>query len=256
MRKSPSLVSSPAALRRLRQVANDEAGSERQMRRTYSLNDDYSSINKGHVVDVSVSDKTTLLAPIGSTIPSPGRTLQTSHLHRYGTQPESPPAVVEVAPPLLSHWLLPALLCALAYALYNLFIKKGSASIHPVLGGVILQFVAAMIGLVLLLLLMYGPAPLQSQSLNEEWVYDGNGIWYAVLAGVSVGIAEIISFAVNGMGVQATQSIPIIIGGSVFFGTILGKVFLEEDLSLSGWLGVAMIGGGIILVATDPKAAL
>jgi hypothetical protein len=31
-------------------------------------------------------------------------------------------------------------------ALYNIFIKLGSYSIHPVLGGVVLQFVAALLG--------------------------------------------------------------------------------------------------------------
>ena len=44
--------------------------------------------------------------------------------------------------------------------------------------------------------------------------------------------------------------------GSVFFGTILGKIFLYENLSLSGWIGVTMISGGIILVAIDPNADL
>jgi hypothetical protein len=42
------------------------------------------------------------------------------------------------SPPLIK-WIFPALLCALSYALYNIFIKKGSYSIHPILGGVILQ---------------------------------------------------------------------------------------------------------------------
>ena len=59
-------------------------------------------------------------------------------------------------PPELCHWIVSALLCALAYALYNIFIKKGSASIHPILGGVILQFAAAIIGLVICLVLTYG----------------------------------------------------------------------------------------------------
>lgn len=45
---------------------------------------------------------------------------------------------VEESPPLII-WIGPALACALAYALYNIFIKKGSASINPVLGGVVLQ---------------------------------------------------------------------------------------------------------------------
>jgi len=149
----------------------------------------------------------------------------------------------------LSHWIVPALLCAMSYALYNIFIKKGSASIHPILGGVILQFVAAIIGLVLLLILTYGPT-------EEQMFYDNSGIYYSVLAGISVGAAEIISFTVSGMGVPATQSIPIIIGGSVFFGTLLGKIFLGEMLSLTGWLGVLLIAVGIVLVATDPNSSL
>jgi hypothetical protein len=42
------------------------------------------------------------------------------------------------APPL-SIWIFPALLCAAAYAFYNIFIKKGSADIHPILGGVVVR---------------------------------------------------------------------------------------------------------------------
>jgi hypothetical protein len=37
-------------------------------------------------------------------------------------------------------------------------------------------------------------------------------------------MAEMISFVVSGMGVPAVQTIPIIIGGSVMFGTILGML--------------------------------
>lgn len=152
------------------------------------------------------------------------------------------------APPLLQ-WIGPALLCALAYALYNIFIKKGSAGIHPILGGVILQFVAAILGSILCLTLVYGPT-------QEELFYNSTAIWYSVCAGISVGAAEIISFMVSGMGVQAVQSIPTIIGGSVFFGTVLGWMMLNETLSLRGWFGVAMIAGGITLVGLDPGASL
>eukprot|EP00551_Chaetoceros_affinis_P018547 CAMPEP_0203718048 /NCGR_PEP_ID=MMETSP0092-20131115/2421_1 /ASSEMBLY_ACC=CAM_ASM_001090 /TAXON_ID=426623 /ORGANISM="Chaetoceros affinis, Strain CCMP159" /LENGTH=243 /DNA_ID=CAMNT_0050597071 /DNA_START=278 /DNA_END=1006 /DNA_ORIENTATION=+ len=109
-------------------------------------------------------------------------------------------------PPPILQWIGPALLCAFAYALYNIFIKKGSASIHPIFGGVILQFVAALLGCILCLTLVYGPT-------QEELFYDSNGVWYAVYAGMSVGAAEIISFMVSGMGVPAVQSIPTIIGG-------------------------------------------
>ena len=115
-----------------------------------------------------VGEKTLLLSPSGHESRAMYVEKKSSSMFEPGTEP-----------PALAHWLVPALLCAFAYALYNVFIKKGSASIHPILGGVILQCVAASIGTFLLLTLVYGPA-------QEEMFYDTSGITYALLAGVSV----------------------------------------------------------------------
>jgi transporter family protein len=149
---------------------------------------------------------------------------------------------IEIAPPML-FWIGPALICALAYALYNISIKKGSASINPILGGVILQCVAALSGSLLL------GAILVDGILPE---FDFRGIFWACWAGVAVGAAELLSFCVSGMGVQATQSIPTIIGGSVMFGAVLGILMLGEVLMLQGWCGVTLLMTGIAFVATDP----
>jgi hypothetical protein len=59
----------------------------------------------------------------------------------------------------------------MAYALYNIFIKKGSATINPVLGGVILQLVAAMLGVILLVLLIYWEG-----GTDDVLVYDAAGV--------------------------------------------------------------------------------
>lgn len=150
------------------------------------------------------------------------------------------------AAPPLSVWIIPALLCALAYAFYNIFIKKGSYSINPVLGGVILQFVAALLGSLLLLFITVS----STESLQWDWT----GVQWAVCAGIAVGAAEMISFFVSGMGVPAVQTIPIIIGGSVMFGTLLGMLLLAETLGWQGWLGVLMLISGICLVGIDPGA--
>ena len=69
---------------------------------------------------------------------------------------------------------------------------------------------------------------------DEILVYDAEGIQWAICAGVAVGVAEIVSFFVSSLGVQAMRSIPIIIGGSVMFGTVLGAVALHETLSYRG----------------------
>lgn len=161
-----------------------------------------------------------------------------------GTPPDY--ATLSGGSPPLAVWIGPALCCAMAYALYNIFIKKGSATINPVLGGVILQLVAAMLGVILLLVLVTCEG-----GTDDVLVYDGAGIRWAILAGVAVGSAEIVSFFVSSLGVQAMQSIPIIIGGSVMFGTTIGAVFLKEELTYRGWVGVVMISCGISLVGLD-----
>jgi len=129
---------------------------------------------------------------------------------------------------------------------HQIFIKKGSATIHPILGGVILQLVAALLGVVLLAFLMLTAD--KSFKLN----YDRNGLIWSVAAGLSVGIAEMLSFCVSGLGVPATQSIPVIIGGSVLFGAVLGVLLLGEKLMIHGWSGILTLVIGILCIALDP----
>eukprot|EP00980_Cylindrotheca_fusiformis_P001185 scaffold324_cov75-Cylindrotheca_fusiformis.AAC.2 len=155
-------------------------------------------------------------------------------------------------PPPLLIWIGPALFCALAYALYNICIKKGSASINPIVGAVILQFVAALYGSCILGLM----AVFVWDDDDDDGISPQHNVHYGILwacwAGIFVGVAELLSFCVSGMGVQASQSIPIIIGGSVGFGAVLGLVMLGEELELQGWSGVILLMIGVALVATDP----
>jgi transporter family protein len=155
----------------------------------------------------------------------------------------------KVAVPPLRLWIGPALVCAFSYALYNVFIKKASTSIDPMLGGVLLQIVAALLGT---LLLVGKRATAQSTGSIPT---RPDGIKWAILAGLAVGAAEILSFLISSMGVQAMQSIPIVIGGSVLFGTILGTVWLKEALTGKGWCGVFLIAAGIALVGIDPGSS-
>jgi transporter family protein len=141
-------------------------------------------------------------------------------------------------------WMGPALLCALSYALYNLFIKKASSQIDPILGGVLLQFVAATAGSMLWLLQPKGKA-VPTRAAGLAW---------AAAAGLAVGAAEMLSFWISSMGVPAMQSIPIVVGGSVLLGTLLGSLWLREVLSWRGWCGVALISAGIALVGMDPSS--
>lgn len=85
---------------------------------------------------------------------------------------------------LLSHLIT---LSNAAYALYNVFIKKGSLSINPILGGVILQIVAALLGTILLVALSVNQ---KSRSVYSVIEYDRPGIMWSIFAGVAVGIVD------------------------------------------------------------------
>lgn len=143
----------------------------------------------------------------------------------------------------VTKWSVPAGICAFCYASYNIFIKKASNSIDPLLGGVLLQSVATILGGVLWV-------TKRGSKISRA------GVGWSVLAGIAVGLAEILSFYVNSLGVSASQSIPVIIGGSVLIGCVLGAVFLREILGLRGWCGVLLIATGILLVGMDPGASL
>lgn len=148
----------------------------------------------------------------------------------------------------IGNWIFPALACAASYALYNIFIKKASATIDPILGGVLLQFVAALVGTMLLIF----QRARATHSTTNTLLLSKSGLSWAVAAGVAVGAAEILSFIISSKGVPATQSIPIVVGGSILMGTLLGSVWLQERLTRSGWFGVLLIAVGIALVGMDP----
>ena len=138
------------------------------------------------------------------------------------------------------NWLPLALLTALCLALYNFFIKLAANHLSPAVGAVVLQLVAAGLGAAWLLKLK-----LQGQPL----ALSGRGQGLAALAGLGVGLAEILTFVVFQRGVPASVGTPVIVGGSVLLTALLGLVVLREALSLPQLGGLVLIVAGIALLA-------
>jgi transporter family protein len=146
-----------------------------------------------------------------------------------------------VLPPFsMLNWLPLALLTALCLAGYNFFIKLAANHLSPSVGAVVLQLVAAGLGATWLLKLK-----LQGQPL----VVSGKGLALAALAGVSVGVAEILTFVVFSRGLPASVGTPVIVGGSVLLAALLGLVVLREALTLGQASGLVLIVAGIALLA-------
>lgn len=137
-------------------------------------------------------------------------------------------------------WLPLALLTAVCLALYNFFIKLAANQVPPAVGAVVLQLVAAGLGALWLVRLK-----LQGQPLPVS----GKGLALASLAGLGVGLAEILTFVVFQRGLPASVGTPVIVGGSVLLTAVLGLVFLREGLTLAQAGGLLFIVVGIALLA-------
>lgn len=140
----------------------------------------------------------------------------------------------------MMNWLPLALLTALCLALYNFFIKLAAAHVPAAVGAVVLQLVAAALGSVWLLQLKWQGQPLPITL---------KGLGLAALAGLGVGLAEILAFVVFSRGVPSSVGTPVIVGGSVLLTAVLGLVLLREALTVPQALGLLLIVGGIALLA-------
>lgn len=129
---------------------------------------------------------------------------------------------------------------AIMFGLYNVFIKLSSEHIEPALGAVILQFVAMVVGLGLLLYI---------QRSGGQLTISARGIWLSVLAGVAIGLVEVLTFVIFSRGVPVAVGNPLIIGGSLVVTTGVGVIALREVLSPTQLIAVVLIAAGVGLLA-------
>ena len=139
---------------------------------------------------------------------------------------------------LTTSWIFWAFLSACFAALTAIFAKVGVENVNSDLATLI-RTVVILVTLTLILAAIGELKRPESISV-KTWVF-------LVLSGLATGGSWICYFRALKIG-QAAQVAPID-KLSVVMVAIFGAVFLGETLSLTGWLGVALIGAGAILVA-------
>lgn len=145
---------------------------------------------------------------------------------------------------MVALWIIAA---AVMFGLYNVFIKVSAEDINPILGAVVLQFVAAFLGLALLLV-----TQVQSGSLP---FWTGRGLWLATLAGIAIGLVEILAFFIYGRGVSVAVGNPLIVGGSLIVTTGIGVFLLRESINVMQTLAIFLIAAGVLLLAWSAARA-
>lgn len=130
---------------------------------------------------------------------------------------------------------------AVMFGLYNVFIKLSADHINAVLGAVVLQFVAAFVGLGLLLYMQVGASGTLQVSMR--------GLGLAVFAGVAIGLVEILTFVIYGRGVAVAVGNPLIIGGSLLVTTSVGIFLLRELISPLQIAAILAIALGVVVLA-------
>lgn len=139
----------------------------------------------------------------------------------------------------MTYWLLAV--AAVMFGLYNVFIKVSADHIHAVLGAVVLQFIAAFVGLGLLIFLQvrHGGTLLATP----------RGLALAALAGVAIGLVEILTFVIYGRGIPVAVGNPLIIGGSLLVTTTIGIFLLRELINPLQIAAILLIALGVLLLA-------
>ena len=75
------------------------------------------------------------------------------------------------------------------------------------------------------------------------------GVSLAVLAGVAIGVVEILTFVIYGRGVAVAVGNPLIVGGSLLVTTGIGWLLLRETLNPWQVFAVLCIVGGVAVLA-------
>jgi bacterial/archaeal transporter family protein len=143
-----------------------------------------------------------------------------------------------MSPEAFSSWQVWAVLSAVFAALTAIFAKVGVEGINPDLA----TFIRTVIVLIGFSLILYvtgqftSPGPIPARS----WIF-------LVLSGLGTGASWLCYFRALKLG-PATLVAPID-KLSVVLVALFGVVFLGERPSLNGWIGIALIAAGAVLIA-------
>lgn len=136
-------------------------------------------------------------------------------------------------------WLTWALITVLFYGLFDFFVKKTSGKVEDGLAAFILNGVST---LVLIIYLIF------AKSKGTKFFFSSEGIIYALIGGVMIGLASITFIKMFSTGSNLSIGVAIVRVGMVLMGLLLGMLILKEGLALKQIIGIIIAIFGLALV--------
>ncbi|MFH1650211.1 MAG: EamA family transporter [Candidatus Woesearchaeota archaeon] len=137
------------------------------------------------------------------------------------------------------NWLFFGILAMLSYGFYNFFVRLSAGKISPALGAVILAVSSAIVATSFFLFLKLN---------GTQTTITTPGIWWAIGAGVFAGLAEVLYFFMFAKGTNISIGLPLVVGGTILVGAVLGILVLHEKLSFIKLAGGVLTVLGIVLL--------
>jgi len=136
--------------------------------------------------------------------------------------------------------MLLAILAGTLFACYQLAVKLSADHIQELLGAVVLQAVAVILGALIFLTFRDG---------NEPLIYTSAGLKFAIIAGIFVSLAEIIAFYAFAQDIAPSVGITLVVGVNILVGLGLDYFWFKSDLGFSQLLGIVLVLVGVILIS-------
>jgi bacterial/archaeal transporter family protein len=134
-------------------------------------------------------------------------------------------------------WLPLALVASALFGLHNAFSRAASKSISEELGVIVIQITAA---LGVFLFTFAGARPVR---------VEGKSVGWAMAAGLAVGIASVLYFALLRKGASLSTMGPIVLAGTTIVTTLAGFIAFHEKVTALRIVGLALSVGGIVLLS-------
>ena len=128
------------------------------------------------------------------------------------------------------------------YVGFNLSIAQASGNIDARLNAVIANSIATILPLILYTFLVLR-RPEQVIKANSH------GYLFSVIGGICISIFSVVIVLVFHTGENVSYVIPLIYGGTIMLGSLVGILFFKESINLFSLLGLILITCGVLSMA-------